>query len=141
MDIVPSSEGTLDKGEQVVAIEMDVTSPKRTEPEAHTSPPAEAVSSTQSVCIRGQWLCRLTQDQSLNSNWVQLHNEQYRQQQQGQGNKYSCDGTVEIYRFRNWAAARQVREDKWRGACCDSQPQVSMSVWRSPAQFGPLKAN
>ncbi|XP_074503939.1 protein Spindly isoform X1 [Sebastes fasciatus] len=54
VDIVPSSEETtLDKGERVVAVEMDVTNTAKTaDPEADTSHTAEAVSSTQGVCIR-----------------------------------------------------------------------------------------
>eukprot|EP00064_Thunnus_orientalis_P018285 superscaffoldBa00004164_g18381 len=48
VDIVPSSEAaTFDKGEQVVAVEMDVTNTKTTDPEADTCPTAEPVSSTQ----------------------------------------------------------------------------------------------
>ncbi|XP_074503940.1 protein Spindly isoform X2 [Sebastes fasciatus] len=49
VDIVPSSEETtLDKGERVVAVEMDVTNTAKTaDPEADTSHTAEAVSSTQ----------------------------------------------------------------------------------------------
>ncbi|XP_037635995.1 protein Spindly isoform X1 [Sebastes umbrosus] len=54
VDIVPSSEETtLDKGERVVVVEMDVTNTAKTaDPEADTSHTAEAVSSTQGVCIR-----------------------------------------------------------------------------------------
>ncbi|XP_051274988.1 protein Spindly [Dicentrarchus labrax] len=52
--IIPSSEeATLDKGEQVVAVEMDVTATKTAEPEADPSPTAEAAISTQSVRIGG----------------------------------------------------------------------------------------
>ncbi|XP_037635996.1 protein Spindly isoform X2 [Sebastes umbrosus] len=49
VDIVPSSEETtLDKGERVVVVEMDVTNTAKTaDPEADTSHTAEAVSSTQ----------------------------------------------------------------------------------------------
>ena len=56
VDIVPSSEETtLDQGEQLVAVEMDVTNTAKTaDPEADTSHPAEAVSSTRGVCIGGQ---------------------------------------------------------------------------------------
>ncbi|XP_049441682.1 protein Spindly isoform X2 [Epinephelus fuscoguttatus] len=52
VDIVPSSEDTkLDKGEQLVAVEMNVTNTKAAEPEADTSHTAEALSSTQGVCV------------------------------------------------------------------------------------------
>ncbi|KAM7417076.1 hypothetical protein PAMA_016943 [Pampus argenteus] len=48
VDIVPSSEAaTLDKGEQVVAVEMDVKNAKTTHPEADTHPTAEPVSGIQ----------------------------------------------------------------------------------------------
>lgn len=54
VDIIPSSEQTLDKGEQVVAVEMDITNTKTADPDAQTPPTAEAVSSTQGLCLRGQ---------------------------------------------------------------------------------------
>ena len=52
VDIIPSSEQTLDKCEQVVAVEMDVTNTKIGEPQVHTTPPAEALISTQGLCLR-----------------------------------------------------------------------------------------
>ncbi len=51
VDIVPSNEETLHRGEQTVAMEMDVTNTKTAEPETNVSPPADAVSSTQGVCV------------------------------------------------------------------------------------------
>ncbi|XP_073343327.1 protein Spindly [Pagrus major] len=46
VDIIPSSETMLNKGEQVVAVEMDVKNITG-DAKAHTSSPAEALSSTQ----------------------------------------------------------------------------------------------
>lgn len=52
LDTVPSSEETtLDKGEHVVTVEMDVTYNKAADPEADICPTVEALSSTQGVCI------------------------------------------------------------------------------------------
>ncbi len=54
VDVISASEGsTLDKCEQVVAMEMDVTNTKTSDPEVDTST-AEAVSPTHAVCIGGQ---------------------------------------------------------------------------------------
>ncbi|XP_035525075.1 protein Spindly [Morone saxatilis] len=54
VDIIPSSEeATLDKGEQVVAVELDVTTTKTAQPKADPSPTAEAAISTQGVRIGG----------------------------------------------------------------------------------------
>lgn len=54
VDITPSEETTIDKGQHVVAVEMDVTNTKTEDPAAHTSPTAEAVNATQGVCSGGQ---------------------------------------------------------------------------------------
>ena len=51
VDIVPSSETTNIKGEQVVAVEIDVKN-NSGDAKAHSSPPADALSATQGVCIR-----------------------------------------------------------------------------------------
>ncbi|KAE8277638.1 Protein Spindly-A [Larimichthys crocea] len=53
VDITPSEETTIDKGQHVVAVEMDVTNTKTEDPAAHTSPTAEAVNATQGVCSGG----------------------------------------------------------------------------------------
>ena len=67
MDIVPSSqESTLDKGEQIVTVETDVTQDTSTDPKADISPKTEAQSSTKGVCIYSQE-CVGWQDQNLKS--------------------------------------------------------------------------
>ncbi|XP_070769636.1 protein Spindly [Enoplosus armatus] len=54
VDVIPSpEETTLDKGERIVAAEVDVTNAEAAGPEGDTSPAPEAVSSTEGVCIGG----------------------------------------------------------------------------------------
>lgn len=50
VDIVPSSEPTLDKCEQVAAVEMDLSPTETADTEAPFPPPAKAVNSTQGLC-------------------------------------------------------------------------------------------
>ncbi|TKS71994.1 Nucleotide exchange factor SIL1 [Collichthys lucidus] len=57
VDITPSEDTTIDKGQHGVAVEMDVTNTKTEDPVAHTSPTAEAVNATQGVCSGGQCVC------------------------------------------------------------------------------------
>lgn len=52
VDIVPSSEPTLDKCEQVAAVEMDLSPTETANTEAPLPPPAKAVNSTQGLCTR-----------------------------------------------------------------------------------------
>lgn len=53
VDIIPPSEHIVGKGEQVVALDMDIRDAKSAEPEAQTLPTPETLSSTQGLCIRG----------------------------------------------------------------------------------------
>ena len=67
VDIVPSSQdSTLDKGEQIVTVETDVTHDTTTDPKVDISLKTEARSSTKGVCIYSQE-CVGWQDQNLKS--------------------------------------------------------------------------
>lgn len=110
MDIIPPSEEiTLGKGEQVVAVVMDVTHPKTAEPEAEIRPSAEALNATQGLCIQRQHIVTHTATRAT------------------QRIKCSYESFPSyVYRSRVWASACKVCQDQRRRACCDSCIQVSV---------------
>lgn len=93
VDIIPSSEEMmLVKGEQVVAVVMDVTHPKTAEPEADIRPSAEALNATQGLCIQSQ-----KQDNQHIVMWQNVHTATRAEQRI----KCSCESFLSyVYRFR-----------------------------------------